>query len=156
MIDCGAILKMDILGGVNTHHGAKIHIAPGWTLIPRIAKHTHHAYRNTKVTLDLGGHCQKHETQTNIADADVFCVLYFFFNMFSSRITKVTLASAGAGRIYIYIYIYRSIYVYTHRYVYVYIYIYISIYIYVYLYLYLYLCLYLYLHMNIYYKFLHM
>ena len=26
-------------GGVNTHHGAKIHIAPGWTLIPRITHH---------------------------------------------------------------------------------------------------------------------
>ena len=28
-----------ITGGVNTHHRAKINIAPGWTLIPRITHH---------------------------------------------------------------------------------------------------------------------
>ena len=142
-----------------------MHMAPEWTLIPRITHHrqkTHHAYRNTRVTLDLGGIAKNVRSKRNIADADVFCVFYFSSNMFSLQIAKVTLVSAGAGRPYIYICV--SIYVQTHRYVRVYIYInicmYICIYLYIYiyistskstyLYLYLYLCLYLYLHMHIY------
>ena len=45
----------------------------------------------TRVSLDLGGIARHVKSKRNLADADVFCAFYLFFNMFSSQITRVSL-----------------------------------------------------------------
>ena len=84
------------------------------------------SYRKSQGVARFGGIARNVKSKRNLADADVFCAFYLFFNMFSSRITRATLVSAGAGRPYIYIYIstYMYMYILTDMYMYVYIYIY--------------------------------
>ena len=83
---CAYTILMKATGeGGLTHIAARKHTSPqggrSFQALHIIGKNTHHAYRNTRVTLDLGGIAKNVRSKRNIADVE-FCVFYFSFNMF--------------------------------------------------------------------------